>query len=55
MIDLIYCFKGTYDGFDLYEIENGKRKFIDSFEDREDLLIYIEENYDLANLRIIRR
>lgn len=55
MIDLIYCYKGNWEGFDLFEIENGKRKFIDNFEDREDLLIYIEENYDLANLKIIRR
>lgn len=36
----------------LYRIEEGKETYIESFEDREDLLIYIEENYDLADLII---
>lgn len=36
----------------LYKIEEGKEIYIESFEDREDLLIYIEKNYDLASLII---
>ena len=36
----------------LYKIEEGKEIYIKSFEDREDLLIYIEKNYDLASLII---
>lgn len=53
MIDLIYTYKGAYMGFDLYAITNGEKKFIENFADREDLLIYIEKNYNMANLKII--
>ncbi len=53
MIDLIYTYKGAYMGFDLYAIINGEKKFIENFADREDLLIYIEKNYNMANLKII--
>ena len=37
----------------LYKLEDGKAYFVADFRDREDLLIYIEENYDMANLRIV--
>lgn len=36
----------------LYKLEEGKKIYIQSFEDREDLLIYIEENYYSADLII---
>ena len=53
MIDLYYELNDIY--IDLYNIENGKEFFIEQFEDREDLLIYIEKNFDYANLMILRR
>lgn len=36
--------------FNLYKLVEGKEEFLMSFEDREDLLIYIEKEYAIANL-----
>ena len=52
MIDLYYKLNDIY--IDLYKIENGKEFFIEQFEDREDLLIYIEKKFNFANLIIMR-
>ena len=38
--------------FDLYELIEGKEQLLASFEDREDLLIYVEKKFAIANLII---
>lgn len=48
MIELIYYQNGF--SIELYEIKHGKKLFIEKFSDREDLLIYIEENFEYAKL-----
>ena len=50
MIDLVYEWIEQYDKFCLKEIWGQEEKIIRYFEDREDLLIYIEKNYTMANL-----
>ena len=50
MIDLIY--KVIDYEINLYQVCDGEKKFIESFNDREDMLIYIEKNFDLAKLYI---
>lgn len=36
----------------LYELIEGKKKFIEAFKDREDMILYIERNYDFVKLII---
>lgn len=50
MIELYYEIGG--DGIALYELINGKGRLITIEDDREDLLMYIEQNYSYANLII---
>lgn len=50
MIELYYEISG--DGIALYELTNGKGKLITIADDREELLMYIEQNYSYANLII---
>ena len=50
MIDLVYEWNDDNYYFCLYELLEGRKKLIKTFEDREDLLIYIEKNYTMANL-----
>lgn len=50
MIELYY--KLDYDGIGLYELKNGKGEYITKVRDREDLLLYIEENYKCVKLII---
>lgn len=52
MIDLLYE-KDEFHIY-LYKLEEGSKIFIEQFEDREDLLIYIEEHFNCANLIIVR-
>lgn len=40
---------------DLYEIIDGKENYLRDFADREDLLLYLEMNYDIVNLMIIKK
>lgn len=50
MISLIYEWSEEEYSWLLYELDNGEKCIIGKFADREDLLIYIEEKYTLANL-----
>lgn len=52
MIDLYYEIDGSE--IYLYKLEKGNKIYIKAFEDREDLLIFIEKNFDYANLIIVR-
>ena len=52
MIDLCYKYDNFY--FWLYKLVDGNKFFLERFEDREDLLIYIEEEFDCANLIFMR-
>lgn len=36
--------------FDLYKVVNGEEQYVYSFDDREDILLYIEKKYTIANL-----
>lgn len=49
-IELIYKWNEEYYMFDLYELIEGKELLLASFEDREDLLIYVEKHFAIANL-----
>lgn len=40
---------------DLYEIIDGKENYLRDFADRENLLLYLEMNYDIVNLMIIKK
>ena len=54
MITLTY--KIQDDGFiNLYEIINDKENYLRDFINRENLLLYIEKNYDTVNLMIIKK
>jgi len=54
MVTLTY--KIANDGFiNLYEIIDGKENYLRDFVNRENLLLYIEKNYDIVNLIIIEK
>lgn len=36
----------------LYKLEEGKNIYLETFDDREDLLCYIEKNFDVAELLV---
>lgn len=50
MISLIYEWNEEEYAWLLYELRDGIEYFVEKFDDREDLLIYIEKNYALVNL-----
>jgi len=52
MLELIYEWNQEEYSWLLFELKDGEKYFIDKFDDREDLLIYLEENYTLAKLII---
>ena len=54
MITLGYRWNSTTYMFELFSMENGKEYTIGEFNDREDLLVYIEHNYTVANLIVLR-
>lgn len=53
MIYLMYQLKDNI--INLYELKEGKNHYLKSFIDREDLLMWIEENYNMANLLIVNK
>ena len=55
MITLCYRWNDNTYTFELFSIENGKEYIIGEFDDREDLLIYIEHNYTVANLIVSKK
>ena len=54
MVNLVYSWNSDSFCFDLFSVENGEKHFVGEFADREDLLIYIEKKYYMANLIIIK-
>lgn len=50
MVELIYEWDEEEYTWLLFKLEEGKKIFEKEFEDREYLLIYIEQHYTLANL-----
>ena len=52
MINLCYEIEEKY--ITLFQLHNGLKEFEASFNDREELLIYIEEHFDYTNLIIMR-
>ena len=51
MIELMY--ESTFDGFiRLYQLIKGKKEIIEDFGDREEMLLYIEENFDMVAIYI---
>lgn len=52
MLELIYEWNQEEYSWLLFELKDGEKYFIDKFDDREDLLIYLEEKYTLAKLII---
>lgn len=50
LVELIYEWDEEEYTWLLFKLEEGKKIFEKEFEDREDLLIYIEQHYTLANL-----
>jgi len=54
MINLVYSWNSDSFCFDLFSVENGEKHLVGEFADREDLLIYIEKKYYMANLIIIK-
>lgn len=52
MVNLVYSWNDDNFCFDLFSVENGEKHFVKDFADREDLLIYIEKSYYMANLII---
>lgn len=52
MIYLCYEIEEKY--ITLFQLHNGLKEFEARFKDREEMLIYIEENFDYTNLIIMR-
>lgn len=52
MINLCYEIEENY--INLFQLHNGLKEFEARFKDREEMLIYIEENFDYTNLIIMR-
>ena len=52
MIYLCYEIEENY--INLFQLINGLKNFEARFKDREEMLIYIEENFDYTNLIIMR-
>ena len=50
LVELIYEWDEEEYTWLLFKLEEEKKIFEKEFEDREDLLIYIEQHYTLANL-----
>ena len=55
MIYLMYQLNSKDNLIDLYKIEEGKKHYLRDFMDRENLLLWLEANYDMANLLIINK
>lgn len=53
MKDFIYTVGNSSGKVDLYEIIEGRKSFLESFNDREDMLLYIERHFDYSNLQIV--
>ena len=53
MIELIYMRNGgTEPGVKLYKLVDGTEVFVKPFDDVEDMLMFIEDNYDKAILYV---
>lgn len=53
MKDFIYTVENSSGKVDLYEIIEGRKTFLKSFNDREDMLLYIETHFNYSNLQVI--
>lgn len=51
MKDFIYT--GGITKVSLYEISEGKQVFVKEFHDRNDMLLYLEEQYDYCRVTVI--
>ena len=52
---MIYlCYEIDENYITLFQLRNGLKDFESRFKDREEMLIYIEENFDYTNLIIMR-
>lgn len=52
MIEFMYLTSNGYNPVQLYMLIEGKKVFVKEFDDRDDMLKFIERNYDNAKIYI---